>query len=365
MGKSPRLQYLDGMRGMAVLIMLQGHAFHAWMRDDLRGSFLYQLSQTLGGFPAPLFLFLTGFSLVLMLRRSEQAAPSRAERWSVILRRSGYIFLVALLFRFQQWAVYWPKSSAADLLRADILNTIAVALVAAGAVTLLFDGRRRLIALAICAAATAMVTPLVWPRAAAIAPAFVADYLNGSADGSNFPVFPWISYAFTGALVGLLAAGKDTLQTDRLMKRLTWLAVALLVAAKLFDSQPFSYYQPYNYWLTSPNLVANRTAIALLFLAGCYAWERRGGVRGAGWVGRLGQASLVVYWVHIEVVYGPLFSSLQHSLDPLRMVLAVAVLLAAMLALAVAKARWSWRRRDGFDPLPSANPALANVPCAE
>ena len=100
-------------------------------------------------------------------------------RWSIILRRSGYIFLAALLFRFHQWAVYRPKSSATDLLRVDILNTIAVALVAAGAVTLLFDGRRRLIALAICSVAAAMAAPLVWPRAA-IAPVFLAGYLSGA-----------------------------------------------------------------------------------------------------------------------------------------------------------------------------------------
>ena len=99
------------------------------------------------------------------------------------------------------------------------------------------------------------------------------------------------------------------------MKRLAWLAVGLIAAAKVFDLLPFSYYQPYNYWLTSPNLVANRTAITLLFPAGCDAWKRRSSAP-------CSIRSIPCGWF------------------------------------------WLWRRRDSSDPLPVANPALANVPCA-
>src|SRR5215510_1857314 len=64
-----RLQYLDWMRGLAALIMLQGHAFDSWLPPEQRSGELFWLSQFLGGLPAPIFLFLVGVSLALVLDR--------------------------------------------------------------------------------------------------------------------------------------------------------------------------------------------------------------------------------------------------------------------------------------------------------
>src|SRR5438094_8931067 len=58
---SARLRYLDWTRGLAALIMLQGHVFHSFTRTDLRGAGPYIFSQFLGGLPPPFFLFLPGF----------------------------------------------------------------------------------------------------------------------------------------------------------------------------------------------------------------------------------------------------------------------------------------------------------------
>ena len=65
------------MRGLAVLIMLQGHVMDAWLRPSDRSSEWFWLSQFLGGLPAPTFLFLVGVSLALVLDRMRaKGAPS-------------------------------------------------------------------------------------------------------------------------------------------------------------------------------------------------------------------------------------------------------------------------------------------------
>src|SRR5215471_16667646 len=76
---SNRLAYLDWMRGLAVLIMLQGHVMEGWLRPQDRGSEWFWLSQFLGGLPAPIFLFLVGISLSIVLDRMRQRGASSRE----------------------------------------------------------------------------------------------------------------------------------------------------------------------------------------------------------------------------------------------------------------------------------------------
>ena len=175
MQRPARLLYIDWLRGLALLLMMQWHAFNSWLREDLRSSDLYQLAALAGGLPAALFLFLTGISLVILLERGQ---PDELRR--IVLKRSGYILMVALLFRLQQWAFYWPHAPASGLFKVDILNTMGVALAVAGALTLLVEPRLRMVAAALGALAAAMATPLTWAIPRGAMPAFLLDYLQGS-----------------------------------------------------------------------------------------------------------------------------------------------------------------------------------------
>src|SRR5262245_56149078 len=112
---STRLVYLDWMRGLAVLIMLQGHVFEGWVRPEDRSGWLFWLSQFLGGFPAPVFLFLVGVSLALVLDRMRAKGASSADLAARVLRRGGWILLLAYAFRIEQFLVWYPDSNPADI----------------------------------------------------------------------------------------------------------------------------------------------------------------------------------------------------------------------------------------------------------
>src|SRR5438874_5704770 len=89
--KSRRLLYLDFVRGSAALIMLQGHVFHSFLKNDLRPGGAYIFSQFLGGMPPAIFLFLTGITLAfLMDGRERQGVPTGARIWAAT-RRAGYL----------------------------------------------------------------------------------------------------------------------------------------------------------------------------------------------------------------------------------------------------------------------------------
>jgi uncharacterized membrane protein len=341
----PRLPYLDWLRGLALLGMLLGHTFHSWVRDEQRASDLFQVSQMIGGFPAALFLFLTGISLVILLDRQARSGGAERDLWAVILRRSGYILVVAYLFRLQQWAMWWPNPHYQGIFKPDILNALGVALALSGAVMLLVPKHLRLAAAAGGAAFCAIITPLAWSLPADLLPVPILGYIRGFPELLNFPVFPWASYTFTGVLAGMVVVGKEPAQVDRAMQWFVLIALTLLIAARFFDALPYTYYHPYDYWNTSPNLVANKTAVVLLLFAASYAWTSVADLSHFSWVRQIGRTSLLIYWVHIEIVYGRFFHAWQHQLTLGQTATGLACLTAAMLLLSVAKTRWTARRK--------------------
>src|SRR5205814_8277793 len=94
-----RLQYLDWLRGVGAIIMLQGHVFDSFLRTDQRSGSAFVFSQFLGGMPPAIFLFLTGVTLAFLMDSTERKGLTPVRRLSTVFGRSGYLFLVVLAFR--------------------------------------------------------------------------------------------------------------------------------------------------------------------------------------------------------------------------------------------------------------------------
>src|SRR6185436_15603559 len=60
-----RRAYLDWLRGIAVLIMIEAHTLDSWTRVADRARGAYKWAIVVGGFGAPFFLFLAGIALAL------------------------------------------------------------------------------------------------------------------------------------------------------------------------------------------------------------------------------------------------------------------------------------------------------------
>src|ERR1035438_5542495 len=100
---SQRLQYLDWVRGIGAVIMLQGHVFDSFTRSDLRPGEAWRFSQLLGGMPPAIFLFLTGVTFAFLLDSLSRKPLSQRQRVWGALQRSGYLFLLAFAFRAWMW----------------------------------------------------------------------------------------------------------------------------------------------------------------------------------------------------------------------------------------------------------------------
>src|SRR3569833_173160 len=108
MNSSGRLAFIDWTRGLAALIMLQGHVFHSFTRNDLRTQGPYMQSQFVGGLPPAIFLYLTGVTFAFLMHSQERIEPSGGRRIWAALKRSRYLFLIAYLIRIQLFVIGYP-----------------------------------------------------------------------------------------------------------------------------------------------------------------------------------------------------------------------------------------------------------------
>src|SRR4051812_21780550 len=135
MTSSHRRGYIDWARGIAVLLMIEAHTADAWtsLKPVVRRTTGFRDATVLGGFAAPMFLWLAGLAVVLAATRAAQRSGSRRAAVSLICRRGLEIFILAFLFRIQGFIVT-PGASPVSLFRVDILNIMGPAIVAAGLV---------------------------------------------------------------------------------------------------------------------------------------------------------------------------------------------------------------------------------------
>jgi uncharacterized membrane protein len=341
-----RLVYLDWMRGLAAAIMLQGHVFDGWVRPQDRHSEWFWASQFLGGMPAPIFLFLVGVSLALVLDRMRQKNASSSDMLLKVIRRGGWILLLAYVFRFEQFLVWYPYSGWADVFRIDTLNCIAASSLAIGMFSILFRARRvNMIATGVAAALVIWLTPFIYPTAPGV-PSVAMSYLNGNGHSTNFSLIPWVSFALIGITFGYaLLEARDRGSEARFFSAVAVGGICAYAAGTAMSLTTFFEYGYFNYSLTSPHFVLIRVGFLAMIVYGGYKWCSRASYN-YDWspLRLLGQASLLVYWIHIEIVYGKPFSQYARALTIPDAMSQLLWLVPSMLLLA-------WCRSYGFGRL--------------
>jgi fucose 4-O-acetylase-like acetyltransferase len=115
---------------------------------------------------------------------------------------------------------------------------------------------------------------------------------------------------------------------------------ALMGFGKWLDARP-QLYPVYDYWHTSPNFFLIRSGILLTILSASYLWCRWGlGQFGFSPLVQLGQTSLLVYWVHIEFVYGRLSILKKGQMSVAGASLGLLIIISFMLLISVMRTRF-------------------------
>jgi hypothetical protein len=268
------------------------------------------------------------------------------------LKRAGYLFAVAFLFRTQLWAFSSPRHIE-DIFRVDILNCMGLAL-AVCSVMAVFRTAERVRLCAVLGFAIAIASPAVSQIDWSGAPELVRNYLVPSNEFFGF--FPWAAFLFFGASYGSL---QRTVRPRRIPQAMQWFAMAGIVLAfgvYALSSLPLTIYATSDFWLNGPSLIFIKTGVILVGLSFAYLWTMQPSAQNWSWVRQFGTTSLIVYWVHIELVYGRWLGDLKENLTVGETVIAAAGVTLLMLGLSVAKTSYPvWREKLFATPVVSSN----------
>jgi uncharacterized membrane protein len=342
-----RRAYLDWVRGLAVLIMVEAHVLDSWTAAGDRARPAFGYAMILGGFGAPLFLFLAGIALTLSAESKFVRTGDLRDSWQAVQKRGWQVFGLALLFRLQSY-ILSGGFSAVSLLKVDILNIMGPSIAAAALTGERVDDKKtRGLVFGAVAVAIAMVTPLVRTTGLLdVLPDPVEWYFRPTPGRTNFTLFPWAGFVFAGALVGTLIAAVGWRMA---------LAGGFLAGVAYAASFRPSIYPRSEFWTSSPAFFFIRVGVLVLLVTVAYWWARapwRHKVSRWSFLEEFGRSSLFVYWIHVEMVYGFFSRPWRRSLS-LEMALVAYVLFTLfLLGLVILKNRLVEGRGASHVPQP-------------
>jgi len=359
---SKRVEFVDLLRGWAVIVMVETHIANATLTPEISASGFFQYVKFFNGLVAPSFLFASGLAYAITTRRKLHDYLS----WGrPLFRQFGRLFFILAL----GYMLHVPKFSFEKVLnetttqdwqvffQVDILHCIAVSLLLVQVVLLVLKDERKLyLALAVLAIAIVFATPYVWGVDFwTIVPWPIAAYLNGL-HFSLFPLFPWSAFLIAGAVTGyfylqardVTIAETGAANDRRYTKILFGIGSVLVLLSFAIEPLAAGLYRTYDYWMFSPSFVLLRLGLVLLLCAGMLHYEQRHGVPAKSIVTLVGRESLVVYVVHLLMIYGDFgkfnfVKEVDHTFGYGVAAIATAVLLITMYVLALI---WSRIKRS-------------------
>ena len=318
------------------MVMLQGHTFHSFTRTDLRTGGPYMLSQFLGGLPPAIFLFLTGITFAFLMDSQDRSGLANWNRIKGALKRSRYLFVLAVLFRLQLYVLGFPTSPASELLRVDILNCMGFSMLLLAPMAV-FSTTERIRLCSILGFVIAFLAPVVSSIDISHLPAFPLSYVVPSYAAFGF--FPWAAFLAFGMAAGSVIRTVDSGALERTMLWMLGVGLTVIVAARYLSNLPYSLYSKVDFWLDSPGLTAIKVGTILVLLAAAFLWVNGASTSRLSLLRQLGTTSLLVYWVHIELVYGRWFGIWKEKLTVPQVVVYTICLIAFMTLLSVLRTR--------------------------
>ena len=292
--------------------MLYGHTTSALLAPPYQTGRWFDIWQFQRGLTSSLFLLLGGFAFSIATSRRWSSHLRWSPAWLKRVRRFGLFVLLG-------YALHLPGSQLAELtdvdaerwrafLAVDVLQLIGVSFILIQLLVLATRTRRAFMLATLALAAIAIfATPAVWRIDwTRMMPPFAAAYMSQTT-GSQFPLFPWMGFILLGAGLGQLYArwGANDLSAFG-QRALIGPGVTLVVAGNLLKSQEEALFGagPGSF---VPAEVMLRIGACLIILAAFAHLSRRIN-RLPHIFGAVAQESLLIYFVHLCIVYGSVWN---------------------------------------------------------
>ncbi|MDD5308483.1 MAG: heparan-alpha-glucosaminide N-acetyltransferase domain-containing protein [Deltaproteobacteria bacterium] len=343
-----RIEFVDRLRGLAVVCMFFVHSAVAWLRPEIKGTTYWVWSMRVSGMVAPVFMFLAGVAIAMIAEqgraagRDELSLKRRVSLRGLQILALGYGLHVAF-FVFSGFAGSWLR-----IFKVDVLHCIGLTL---AVIPWLMWPRRRLewraFAASIVILFAGQVTLLVpfgrW------LPFGLAAWFSPDRAVSIFPPLPYAAWITMGVFVGAawVPVAHDIAAERVFFKRLALAAIVLTLAS--YGLKALYYGLSLNRFEYTDNptrttihfFVFKAALVLLIFAVARFAAAAPSRFRFRPF-SVFGRRSLFAYCAHLLLIYhgaGPVFD-LHKALTPGQQALGAAALTAIMTVLVLAVDRW-------------------------
>jgi uncharacterized membrane protein len=341
-----RVIFIDLARALAVLFMLYGHVVDALLAQVHRAGPIYDVWLFQRGLTSSLFLLLSGFAFSIATTRRWSSHLTISKKLFDRVRRFGFFVVLGYALHFPSRFVLLPLASESqwrEFLAVDVLQLIGVTFLVVQLLVFLTRERWIFTALALLLAIGAVAaTPYVWGIDwTAHLPLWLAAYLS-PALGSQFPLLPWSGYILLGIVLGQVYGRWGAAHLAAYANLALLLPGSLMIGGGLWLREVAEHL----FGLAESSFVPPEVMIrsgACLLIIGAMAHGTRFVIRLPHVFSAVAQETLLIYFVHLCIVYGSVWSPglsqlLGASLSPLEVLAVVVVLIAAMVLLAF---RWN------------------------
>lgn len=306
-----RVIFIDLMRAIAVLQMVQGHTIDVLLAQNLRNTDLpiFGVWYFLRGMTAPIFMFTAG-TVFTYLFHSVKKPFAKNYRVKKGIRRALLLIFIGYMLKYPTWTLIDFSDVTPDrwslFLSVDVLQLIGVSLLLI--LVILYVAEKLKLNYTFTFAVVSIFVFFVSPSMETInwtliLPKPLAAYFY-SGTGSLFPVFPWSGYVVSGGVLGCyLAQNPMVFKTSRFSILLaifggsfTFIALA---SSRIIEALQIHIVNPQ----TEPNTIFYRMGFVLLLTAVVSYISLR--------VNKIphiiilaGRNTLLIYVVHLIILYG-------------------------------------------------------------
>ncbi|MCX7876597.1 MAG: DUF1624 domain-containing protein [Melioribacteraceae bacterium] len=312
MATKNRALFIDLLKGLALLVMIEVHVFNALLLPEIKNDWWFRYLNFINGLVAPAFTFTSGMVFVLTLTKKGDELRKFGKDFWRRLSRIGMIFLAAYslhlpYFSFSKVFINTNFQTLNSFFHVDVLQAIGSGLLVLLIARLVFKKDESLFLFsAFMTLFVVFFSPIAWKiDFLKYLPIGIANYLN-KMHGSQFPIFPWWNFIFAGAFTSkFYLMAKEKNQENIFARQLIIIGTAFFFISVLLINVLF----PENLAsiIPHPFFFLERLGVIYVLLGIGYLYiEKKENYKSI--LLDISRESLIVYWLHLQFLYRDLFN---------------------------------------------------------